>query len=465
MSDTTTEMVGSGADLSASFTPDSGATEEVTNTAAPAEIDIEEPASPDAGGEDIDLDTLNDPGSEVPEEVEAAGDEPLAEDAAVEEPVIEELPEGVRRGKDRKGKDGFWLEPGRYETFHNAHKTLRGIEDLIGEPFSIDAIALRDRAYAGQERLYADFLSGDPKQQGAVIKHLFDEAKRAQQEGEVGIDPLVPFTEQIYKTIQKASPEAYAKLRRSAAEDLIDEMYAEAAANNQRPLWLSAQHFDKILGRKWKPETDMANYVGPDDPVATMRAEIEQLRSQISNGTATSSAAQFDAWRAGVNTSITKTVTEAAVLPALESVKDHYAKYPDTWKAIQDRLHSKVVEGFKDDKRFAERVHTLIEQAKRAPSAQRRQDIAEQVQLLHKNKAALIVDAHKATVLREAGERLKEQSDATHKRLQAAQKQRAPGSGSPVRRSLVPTNGEAMSGFDTATPESLRASLAGLFKQ
>ena len=460
----TTDMVGSGADLAASFTPDSGATEEVTSAAAPVEIDIEDPASPDAEGGDLDLDTLNDPGSEVQEEVEVAGDESLAE-AAVEEPVLEELPEGVRRGKDRKGKDGFWLEPSRYETFHAAHKTLRGIEELIGEPFSIEAIALRDRAYAGQERLYSDFLSGDPKQQGQVIKHLFDEAKRAQQEGEVGLDPLVPFTEQLYSTLQKASPDAYASLRRAAANDLVDEMYAEAAANGTRALWLSAQHFDKILGRRWKPETDMANYAGPDDPVAQLRAENEKLRSQISNGTATSSAAQFDAWRTAVNGSITKTVTDEAILPALDSVKESYAKYPDTWQAIQARLHSKVSEGFKEDKRFAERVHTLTEQAKRAPSAQRRQEIAEQVQLLHKNKAKLIVEAHKATVLSEAAARLKEQSDATHKRLQAAQKQRAPGSGSPVRRSLLPTNGEAMNGFDTATPESLRASLAGLFKQ
>lgn len=464
-----TGVVNSGADLASSFTADSGDSSSAsaaaaTTTGAGAVADtstevIEEPLSPDAeGGEEFDA--LNDPGSEALEE------EPVeAVEETKEEPVAalpEELPEGVRKGKDRSGKDGYWLQPNRYELFHGAYKTLRSVEDVIGEPFSVEAIALRDRAYAGQERLYGDFLSGVPEQQGKVIQHLLDEAKRAQQEGEVGVDPLVPFSEQFYSALQKSNPAAYAKVRRLAADDLVDEMYQEAAEKGNRSLWLSAQHFDKVLGRKWKPETDMANFTD-DDPTRSLRAEVESLRKQINEGTASNSAAQFEAWRGSLNQSISKTVGEDAIAPALIAVKDSYAKFPDTWKAINDRLHSKVLEGFKQDERFQERVRLLIASARRAPSAQRRQEIAENIQLLHKNKAKLIVEAQKAQVLSEAGARLKEQSDAAHKRRQAAQKQQAPAGGRALERSLVGANGKAPGmDFDVATPEALAASLRGL---
>jgi hypothetical protein len=272
---------------------------------------------------------------------------------------------------------------------------------------------------------------------------------------------MVPFTEQLYGALQQSHPEAYAQLRQQASRDLVDEMYAEAASKGNRALWLSAQHFDKTLGRKWKPETDMANFA-TDDPLAQLRLENEQLRKQILTGTAENSATQFEQFRNAVNGTISKTVNDDAILPALDSVKEAYAKYPDTWKAVQDRLHSKVLEGFKQDDRFAERVRLLLAQARRAPSVQRRQEIAEQIQSLHRNKAKLIVEANKAAILSEAGTRLKEQSDATHKRHQAAQKQQAPAGGRPVQRSLVPANGDHMK-FDVATPEALAASLRGLF--
>jgi hypothetical protein len=284
------------------------------------------------------------------------------------------------------------------------------------------------------------------------------------QEGEVGIDPLVPFTEQFYSAIAKASPEAYAQVRSKAANELIDEMYAEAAAKGNRSLWLSAQHFDQTLGRKWRSEAEMANFAA-DDPVAKLRSENEQLRHQILTGTANSSAAQFEQWRAGLNQTISKTVADDAIAPALATVQDAYAKYPDTWKAVQDRLHSHVLEGFKQDDRFAERVRLLMAQAKRAPSAQRRQEIAENIRLLHQNKAKLIVDAQKAQVLSEAGARLKEQSDAAHKRRQAAQRQQAPAGGRPVERSLVPNGGNFNFPDEIATPERLAASLKGLFQR
>jgi len=448
-------MVSSGADLASSFTPDSGAPSEASGGVA-----IEEaPVSPDTqAGDEIDL-GIDEIGVEEPPEEEATPEEPPASEVPPEE-----LPEGVRKGKDRKGKDGFWLEPHRYELFHGAHKTLRSVEDLIGEPFSIEAIQLRDRAYMGQERLYNDFLSGVPEQQGKVIQHLFDEARRARQEGEIAVDPLVPFTEQFYTSIQKSNPEAYAVLRRQAANDLVDEMYAQAAEKGNRGLWLSAQHFDKTLGRKWKPEVDMANY-SPEDPVAILRAENERLRHEILTGTASASAEQQKIWQNTVNRGITKTVTDDVVLPALESVKKSYAEFPDTWASIQERLHSRIVDGFKQDERFQERVKPLMAQAKRAVSAQRRQEIAEQIQMLHRNKAKLIVEAHKPQILREAAVRLKEQSDASHKRHQAAQTKQAPaGGGTSVQRSLAPVNGKDFD-FEVATPEAMAASLRNLFKR
>lgn len=451
-------MVSSGADLASSFSPDAGSAPSAPAPSGSVAV-ADAPPSPDTqGGDEIDLDSLNDTGIELPVAEE------VAEEAPDEALPAEELPEGVRKGKDRKGRDGFWLEPNRYETFHGAHKTLREIESVLGEPFSMEAIQLREKAHAGQERFYNDFLSGDPVQQGKVVQHLLDEARRAMDQGEVGIDPVVPFIQQMYGAVQKSNPQAYAQLRLAAANDLVDEMYREAAEKGNRALWLSAQHFDKTLGRKWRAETDMANF-SQEDPLAQLRAENERLRNEILTGTASNQSAQFDAWKNSVNSSISQAVTDSAVLPALESVKESYSKFPDSWKAIQDRLHSHVLEGFRADERFAERVKTLIAQARRAPSEQRRREIGDAIKMLHANKAKLIVDAHKATVIREAGTRLKEQSDRTHQRHQAAQTKQAPaGGGTPVPRSLVPTNGDAF-GFDVATPDAMAASLRALFKR
>lgn len=475
------ESVSSGADLSASFPSSAPAsTSADTGASAPAqgadaaassatpEFDLEEPASPDApnGEEDINYDELNDQGNPDPDDaIVPAAEEVKPAEADVAKPaeaVAEELPEGVRKGKDRNGKDGYWLNPNRYETFHNAHKLIRDTEAMIGEPLTTAALDVRHRAFMGQEKLYSDMLSGDPALQANVIGHFFGEAKRAQDEGEISGNPMIPFTQQFYQTLRDSDPDSYATLRSQAASDLVDEMYLEAAQKGNRSLWLSAQHFDKILGREFKPETSMANMAtGEGDQLQSLRAENDRLRNQVTDRSQKTQAAQFEEWRGGLNQNIGQALNQSAISPALAAVAPAYKDFPETFKSIQGSLHSKILDGFKADQGFKDRINLLLQNARRAPSAQKRSEFAQQIVNLHSNKARQIADAVKGPILAEAARGLKAQSDHTHQRREAAQKERAPSGGSAVRTSLAPT--KSMD-FEDATPGNLSRSLAGLFR-
>jgi hypothetical protein len=466
------ELASSGADLASSFTPSSSAADTGSTTSTtPAgdtgggdalDIDLEEPPSPDApGGEEaLDYDALNDQGN--PDEQAAAAAPETEEVPPVVEPAPDtELPEGVRKGKDRRGNDGYWLNPNRYEKFHSAHKLLRDGEALIGEPLTSEALAYRQQALMGQEKLYADLTSADPKAQANLIDHFFSEAQRAKDEGAVGADPMVPFTQAFYERL-KTSPDAYSTLRSQAATDLIEEMYTEAAQTNNRALWLSVQHLSKNLGMQFRPEAEMATRATTQgvDPQSQLRAEVERLRAENSSHSAQSQAAQFENWRGGVNKNIYSALSTDVITPALASVAASYSKFPETFQSIQNMLHSKVMEGFKADPAFRDRVNTLLAQANRATTAAKRQEYAQQLVQLHANKARGIVEANKAPILREAAGRLKAQSDATHQRRKTAQEQRSPGGGVPARTSLAPVQGMD---FEMGTPANLAKSLAGLF--
>src|ERR1043166_4919033 len=136
---------------------------------------------------------------------------------------------------------------------------------------------------------------------------------------------MVPFTQQFYQALRDTDPDSYATLRSQAASDLVDEMYLEAAQKGNRSLWLSAQHFDKILGREFRAEAQMASMAtGEGDQLANLRAENDRLRNQVSDRSQKSQAAQFEEWRSGLNQNIVKALNESAITPALASVAAAY---------------------------------------------------------------------------------------------------------------------------------------------
>jgi hypothetical protein len=405
-------------------------TETSEQPAADPETPLDTPEGAQAGTEE-------EPGEEQPDEgAETEGSQPEPS------PDEEELPDGVRRGKDRNGKDGVWVDKSRWEnTIHPHHKIFQQASELIGEPLSIEAIDLRNRAYLGQERLYTDLLSADPQSQSKVINHFFDEAERSRQEGEIEHDPTVSLGETFYTALRERSPDGYAKLRLLAAKDLISEMYQAAAERGDKNLWLSMGHLAKTLGLPYHRADEMEAFISNrSDPVAMLRAENERLKSELYGRKSTEHTAQFDQWTNETRTKTTAAVLSEAILPALSEAQKAWEKYPEAFNdLVVSRLQSAVQKTIAEDRNFADRISLLTEMAKRAASAQKRAEIASQIQQAYVNRARLAADIHKRKILTDAARIFKERNDANHARRSSAQNQRTPtGAGSPIPRSIVP---------------------------
>lgn len=455
------DVVSSPADLSASFTP------EVADSPAQETLPLEvetEPVSPDA---EIDIDELNATGeeSEEPAPDDTTHEEPEAEPAqpVAAQPQAEDLPEGVRRGKDRNGKDGLWLTPARYETFHGAHKALQQFAEVAGEPITPEAFDVRHRAYIGQEKLYSDLCSADPAAQSKVLQHFIQEGMEAYNNGEVGSDPIPSLAQTFYQTLQQSHPDAYATLRLQAAKDLIEEMYNEAGTSGNKNLWLSAGHFAKSLGLPFRNAAELEQFVnGQTDPVVGLRQRVQELEGQLNGRQANNQAAQFDSWMQSQRQVVSAALLEEAVRPALVEAQKAWEKFPDAFNdLVVDRLHSAVRKTLLSDPKFQDTINRLHNNAKRAVSAQTRAGIGEQIKQAYVNRANLAVEAHRAKILKDAAAIMQERSEATHQRLKAGAQNRAPsGNGSPVKRSLAPK----VDDFDVASPEALSRSLNALFQ-
>jgi hypothetical protein len=432
-----------------------------------------EPISPDAEGSEVDIDALNDtgepdeqedptPDNQVHEEEEAEEAQPV--EGAAADP---ELPEGVRKGKDRNGKDGLWLTPQRYEQFHGAHKALREFEEIAGEPVTAKVFDTYNRAFLGQEKMYGDLLSGDPQAQAAVIQHFLSEGAQALENGDIGKDPIVSLAGTFYGTLKESHPSGYAALRMNAAKDLIEELYQEAASKGSKNLWDSTGHVALSLGLPYQKSDEMATFVAQaTDPIVSLQKRNQELEAQLTGKQTTNQAAQFDSWRVDQGKQLETAVLDEAIAPALSEIQAAWAKIPGGKDAFQDlilnRLHSKVRETLRADTRFQERIKLLLGNARRATSAQRRSEIGAQIKQLHISRASSAVQTHRPEIEKFANRAFKEQNDATHQRRQVAAKRVAPGSGTPVKRSLVPTNG--VDDFEFATPANLSRSMSDILR-
>lgn len=440
-----------GGDLMSSVSPD-------LFTSADAS-DLSGEFSADDGGETFD----------ATPDIEAAPEEtPVIEDApqdaqpeveelpAEEEPVaaVEELPEGVRKGKDRNGKEGMWLTPQRYEQFHGAYRAARDFEAAIGEPLTPAALDLRHRAFMGQERLYNDLTSGDPSAQGRVLEHFFKEARDAQKSGLVGNNPIVPLAQEFYKQV-KTDPDAYASLRMEAARDLINEMYQEAGTKQDMNLWRSAGWVAKNLNLSFKPEAEMVNFAAQQaDPLHHANQTIQQLQAQLNGRTTADSTAQFNQWKSNLAKENSKALMDEALVPSIsDDQRSAWDKFPAQFQnLVIAPLNRQVREVIAKDAGFQERITLLGRQAQRATSAQARSEIAADMKQLFVNRGRIAADALKNPILKEAGGLLQQQNDKNHQRRAAAQDQRSPqGSRAAVPRSLVPgsvTNNRAGTSFN-----------------
>lgn len=463
-------LVSSGADLLnmapqdafSSETPisegaDSGEAVETAPDAGDVVDTAEEPA-PEPEAEPADEQTEQ---TEETPEPESQDDQQEQQQEAAE---TEELPEGVRRGQDRTGKKGLFVTPERWKTIYDGgYKPFQALQELAGEPLTPEVFEYYQRALMGQERLFGDLLSGQsgvrtdangnelPTGQAAVIKNFFDERDRAVNEGEIAGNPMVPFTQQFYKTLQARDPQAYAALRADAAKDLIEELYGQSATDQNRNLYLALGHVADALsgiGLKYKPEAEMqsffANRGQQNDPLAKANQRIQELQAQLNGNAAKGQTAQFDSWQTSVDSGLNSAMLEDAVKPAVAHLANQgvWAKNPEAFNdLVVKRLHDRVDEIVRGDKPFHDRVQLLMTQAKRAVSAQKRQQIGQEIRQLFVNRAALAAQNNYQPIANDAARLFTEKNKQAHARAQAGQTQRNPRSqGATVQRSLVPNN-------------------------
>ncbi len=410
----------------------------------------------------IDENGFDENGKEVETDEPLAEDEPIAEDpiAAAPAPTGEELPEGVRAGKDSNGKPGLFLEPARYEKFHGAYKDVQAFSELLGEPLTQEALQVRNDAFHGQERLFADLNSGEAETQGKVIDYLLDQMAGAKERGEVGVDPSVPFAKQLFQSLQAKAPDAYAHLRMDAAKAFIGEMFQFASQNGDEGLFLSAQNMARQLagfgkdvndvaqvraaaeraGIPFHIKAEMGNLARGADPLQTLRQENEALQARLNGRSGATQAEQFEGWFKTTATNVNSAVLDNAIKPSLASVEKAYEKFPaDYQRLVVEPLHREVAKVIAADGNFKATIDRLHAQARRATSAQVRDSIAQQIQSSYVNRAKLAAEAVKRPILEFAANSLKGQSDKSHDRRAAAQTRTAPkGTASPVPRSLTP---------------------------
>jgi hypothetical protein len=189
-------------------------------------------------------DEITDPEPEAEPEVDEPEPEAEPEDKPV--PPKEELEEGIKKGKDRSGKEGYFLEEGRYKNVYGNHKIVQQLSEVMGEPATLESLTLRHDALVGQERLFNDLNSGDAASQSKVLGYFFDEMARAQKDGEVGVDPSVSFAKSFYDAV-KTRPDAYANLRLQAARDLAAELFEQGAQSDDDGVFFAAQHMVRTL--------------------------------------------------------------------------------------------------------------------------------------------------------------------------------------------------------------------------
>lgn len=430
-----TSSVGSGADLMSSVPADlfSGA-------------DVSEfPDTPEGDGDEY-LEASEPNGAELPaieepvvEEEPLSDDEPLPLEEAAK--PADELPEGVKRGKDRNGKEGLWLTPNRYDEFHGAHRTMRDYAEVIGEAVTPESLDLRQRAFMGQERLYTNLNSGDPALQADVIGHFFNEFRRAHQTGQVASNPAVPFAQEFYKQV-KSDPDAYASLRMEAANDLLKEMKDVAGESQNVNLWRSVAWVAKQLGMEYSPEVEMQNFVSrKSDPLHQANTRIQELQTQLNGRQAADSTAQYESWKANLAQTNAKAITDEALIPSIsEEQRTAWAKFPAQFQnLVIAPLNKQVRDVIAKDAGFQERLTILGKQAERATSAQVRANIANEIQRLYVNRARVAAGALNGPLLKEAGALLHQQNQSVHQRRQTAKNQNSPqGSRTQVPRSLIP---------------------------
>lgn len=453
-------------DLSA-FSADGKADDGGTDTYVPDEpaLDppIEEEPAPDAVVEE-------EPAIEEPPALEGSEAKPAAE---AKPDGAEDLPEGVIRGKDPKYP--YRLDENRYNTIYGDHKLVRQATEVLGEPISIEKLTAHRDSYLAQENLYSALESADPVSQGEAIGFMLTDMQEAFKNGEVGMDPTIPFAESVYNRMREDAPDAYAHLRLIQARDLMSEIFDMAGRTGNDALGFAAQHVvtallgigpkaegvpveqyiksiatrAKAAGLPWYSTEEFKGLAPSTDPTATRDAELAAKDAEIARlkGERASQggdpAAQYQAWNKTHVADVNTAIFSDAVAPALATAKSAWKNLPPESlkkfeRLVEAPLKRDVNDAVRNDQALNNHLLMLQRRAQRATSEQVRQDLGQQIKTAVVNRAKLAVDSLKGPYLKDAADMLKTSSDSTHSRKAAAQDRTAPqGTSTPAKRSVL----------------------------
>jgi hypothetical protein len=477
--------VETGADLVASVEPNffDDVTPETSTSAAPEDgsVDnfIETPGEIEtpAGDAPAPEPPVEEPPAEETPELNADGTP--VETKPADTPAPTDLPEGVIHGKDKNGKPGLFVTPERWKTIYDgAYKPLVDFAQVIGEPITAESIKeggnlwVRDQAYQAQERLYNDINSGDPGAQGAVVNYFLNQMTEAKANGEVSIDPTVPFAKTVYSALNARAengaalyPDAVANLQLMASRDTLSGLFEHAAKTNNSDLALSLQHVVKAMtggtdiastraiaermGLPFYTKAELEGLAKGPDPVQALRQRNQELEAQLNGRSTQSQTAQYDAWKNETWTAMEKGIADEVVQPALTPIAEAWKAWPAEYKKnVVDELHSKLDSLLRADPVLKNTIARLQQQSKQAPSAQVRQRIAQQITAAWTNRARLATDLNMPgnilrPILNSANTVLTGLSNSNHARRQAAQGRTAPirGANGSVNRSVTPPAG------------------------
>ena len=323
------------ADLLGMITP------EMMSTASSVEDTPKEGYEPDAPVDDGEIETPEtaDQTPEPESEPEAAPEPPKV---AEPEPAAEDLPEGVVKGKNRKGEEGYFTTPERWETVYGAYKASKEISTLLGEPLTAAAIKGKIEAADGWDGLMVDLNSGDKTSQGNVVDYLMQRMDQAHKAGETAVDPSVTFVDTLYSKLAGSGSAAERTMRLRNTQDLVTELFEAAAASKDDALAAGVQHMVRHLAGVGPSETNPAVVKAAADrlglpfklidelptlaqgtsPEAQLRAENARLRQQISGKSAPATVDSYPQWHGATNQAVEKTVMDSVILPSLAAQKE-----------------------------------------------------------------------------------------------------------------------------------------------
>lgn len=435
----------------------------------------------DAAFEDVSVDTSTaeapeqttepeadfEPAGDEPEQVDAIADEPVVDEQPVEEvaqaeeqPVVEadpNIPEGARV-YERNGKKFYSYPENRGKEVYSGYQTARAVEEVFGEPLTVEAATERETAFQVHRQALDDFTSGDPNAQADFIsKFLVHESQKAVNSGAVGVDPLVTFAATLPQVLAASNPQAHAQLQAVTLRSALDQLYVEAKASGNENLLKSVRWIDKERFNTYKKDDEIQQpngqgQVGQPD-------EVDVLRAQLSERNQRDAQAEYQSWQTSTNTDIGQTIGTLISQALKENGSE--AKYkddPETLTEIRTALKQAVTEGLKANRNWATNRDAELKRAARAVSPQVRDQIRQNIVQRAANAAKRAIEGRIGPILEARAKRVMTASASKHARLANGAQHRDPGSAATPGRKVIPSM-QTVNSFGSA--EDFRRELDG----